>query len=133
VRSTPESREHIVPVWVDCTLIAPVHVWRPSDRAVWYEVVLPKVFRVGLDLGYNLKIVEGMRVTHQRGLKNFSYMIAGDASSLNGLAAPLDEENTKEKFKLHDPGSCLLTFWCQQPNQDHYTGLALDEQRLEPS
>lgn len=130
--SLPEKRDRTVSVEIDCTLISPPHVWRHCDSSVWHEVVLPKVFRVGMEIGHNLKISHGMRVSQQVGLKGFEYMIIGDATTLRGLAAPMDEEDTKQKFKVDDPKGCLLTYWFARSNQDLFSGLTPEEQELEP-
>lgn len=127
--SSPEQREHTVALDVDCALIAPHHVWCHKDFSVWYEIVLPRVFRVGVEPGVNLEFSNDFRVTLQTGLRQFEYMVIGDATTLSGLAAPMDEEQTKDIFKLHDPGGCLLRFWCDKPNRDYYTGLEIEKQQ----
>jgi hypothetical protein len=130
--SAADQRTQTVALDVDCVLIAPPHVWCHSDFQVWYEVVLPRVFRVGMEPGVNLTFSDDFRATVQTGLRQFNSMVIGDATTLSGLAAPMDEEQTPERFKVHDPGGCLLRFWCDHPNQDHYTGLAVEGQELDP-
>lgn len=130
--SSSEQRDQTVAVYVDCSVLAPHHVWCHVNHQVWFEVVLPRVFRVGLEPGASLSFSDQHIVSEQRQLKRFDYMIIGDANTLKGLAAPMDEEGTTERFKLHDPGGCLLKFWCDQPNLDHYASLVPEEQELEP-
>ena len=129
--SAPDKRDHTVAVDVDATTLAPHHVWRHDTRQVWYEVVCPEILRVGLEPGVKLQFDTTGRVLARPCLRRFSYMVIGDATTLDGLGAPLDEENTTQTFKVHDAGAPPLELWFENANTDQYSRLTTTEQEFE--
>lgn len=66
-------------------------------------------------------------------IKVFDYVIIGDAGTLDGLAAPFDEEETKqithlEKITLETD---LFDFWLANQNTDLVSGRNTDFRQLE--
>ena len=64
--------------------------------------------------------------------KRFDYVVIGDAQTVDGLAAPFNEENTSHIFKFEqlqkDPG--LLRFWFKYGNSDRYSGVDVEMAQL---
>ncbi len=133
-RSSTRDRDATIPVWLPVGLISPNHLLRfvPPDGA-YYEVVLPEVVRVGLQPGRSLAIQDD-RVTADAGdLRTFDYVICGDASTTEGLAAPYDEENTRQVLHLENlQVEDVFEFWLRNMNTDQVTGRDPDPRLLEP-
>jgi hypothetical protein len=58
-RQAVADRARTLALWVDWELLAPNHLWlhRPTANFAHYEIVLPKVSRVGIRPGDNLQLV----------------------------------------------------------------------------
>jgi hypothetical protein len=97
-KQTAADRARTLALWVDCELLAPCHLWkhRPMDSPAYYEVVLPKVFRVGIKPGENLRIVAGEVQAAEPSRQFFRYVIVGDGDTHEGLQAPFHEEETTQ-------------------------------------
>jgi len=128
--SSPARRTRTLWVYVDPALIAPSHLLRHETDRVWYEVSCPAIYRVGVEPGRTLPW-DGTRVVPGPAHKVFDYMVIGDATSVDGLGAPLDEENTSDTFRIHRIRQQPLEFWFEQSNQDHFTDLVGPEQEFE--
>lgn len=106
--------------WVDVELISPAHLWVhvPHHGATYYEVVLPKVFRVGVDPGQTLPISGGRICMTPKNCKNFDYVIVGDGDTREGLLAPYHEEETLQIAKIdHAPiGQEIIGRWYEKKN-----------------
>lgn len=74
------------------------------------------------------------RIHRQEGLKAFDYIVVGDCTTLDGLAAPYDEENTAHIMKVEGmtPGTTILDFWFARGNSDLYTGKTVTMQEFQP-
>ncbi|MEG3619686.1 hypothetical protein V5T82_14565 [Magnetovibrio sp. PR-2] len=132
----PDQRDKRLGLWINCTNIAPNHLWmhKPMDRPAYYEIVLPKVFRVGLELGATVLIDQGVACVPDEMRKIFQYVIVGDADTDAGLTAPYHEEETTslakiEKLALDDD---IIGFWKENANSDHYSGRILEHAELHP-
>jgi hypothetical protein len=57
-------------------------------------------------------------------------VVIGDATTVAGLAAPYDEEDTTFLLKIERPlaGSNILDFWFLNSNQDLFTGKIVETQ-----
>jgi hypothetical protein len=60
--------------------------------------------------------------------------VLGDATTLEGLAAPFDEENTKQKFLIQNTVGyhSLLDYWVAHANRDLVSGREFEEQQFQP-
>ena len=65
--------------------------------------------------------------------KHVEYVVIGDATSVYGLAAPYDEEDTTFILKLERPesGSNILDFWFKHSNRDLYSGKVIELQSFD--
>lgn len=116
--------------WVDVEVISPSHLWlhRPRDEAAYYEVVLPKVFRVGVNPDQTIPI-KGTRVNIGcQDCKTFMYVIVGDADTEWGLTAPFHEEETFQLAKIDviPTGSEIIGTWYEKQNSYVFPHLAVE-------
>ena len=134
-RESTKGRTHAIALIVPSALISPPHLlFHPqvtSDPA-YYEVVCPEIFRVGLHPGGVLSIRRGKALLNVAALKQFRYVVVGNASELAGLAAPFDEEETREVMLLEplDAATDLFTFWSKNRNTDQVTGKRFEPRQL---
>ena len=121
-----------------CGLIAPPHLLlHPPVGAepAYYEVVSPEIVRVGVVPSAKLRLA-GSEVSVEAGnLKRFAYVIIGDAQSVAGLAAPYEEEETRQVTHLEQLGADIdfFTFWLTHQNTDQVSGRLIEPRRLAPS
>jgi hypothetical protein len=73
--------------WVDVETISPSHLWlhAPTNYATYYEIVLPKVFRIGVAPGQPIPIQGNRLKIKSKECQNFEYVIVGDADTGAGL------------------------------------------------
>lgn len=109
--------------WLDVELIAPNHLWlhAPHGSATYYEVVLPKVFRVGVEPGQILPISGAIIDMNPDDCRNFQYVIVGNGDTREGLLAPYHEEETLQIAKIDEAseGSEIIDRWYE--NRNTYT------------
>lgn len=129
-RASTNDRTATLRFWIESTWLAPQHIWKhyPPDRAVFYEVANPFTHRIGLLPGSTLELKDDHELEPAAALNRFHYAVVGDCSSLQGLAAPFDEENTKHilKFEPPKPGEDFLSAWRRMANQPRYPELSPD-------
>lgn len=131
---TAAQRSHALTFWVDCSLLAPNHLWmhQPTGKPAYYEIVLPKVFRVGLQVGKSI-LVDGNEVqVPPADRKEFSYVIVGDADSQEGLEAPYNEEKTTKVARIESIGlnDDIIAFWKRNGNTDQFSGRIIEQAEL---
>lgn len=121
-RESTTGRTARLPVSVATDLLAPPHllIHRPLGDQAYYEVVGPEIYRVGVQPGVALAYANATATVDPGSLKRFEYVVVGDASTLDGLAAPYDEEETKEVVHVEklDAGLDLFDFWQANQNSD---------------
>jgi hypothetical protein len=77
-----------VAVEVPAALLAPPHLFfHPFHEGAYYETVGPEIFRIGLVPGAKLPIPLGLASPSSQDLKRFQYIVLGDTSCVEGLAA----------------------------------------------
>ncbi len=84
---------------VPCGIIAPTHLYIHPNVGVnptYYEVIGPEIVRVGVNPKASLRFSGREISALGLDLKHFDYVVLGDASTITGLAAPHDEEETRE-------------------------------------
>ena len=64
--------------------------------------------------------------------KQFDYVIVGDATTVAGLAAPYNEEETSHIWKIEraPDQSTMLDFWMEHGNTDHFSGKTPEMQQF---
>lgn len=129
-RSSPEKRDQVIDIFVDADLLSPAHMLRHQGVPVWWEMVLPSVYRVGVEPGTTIRFSKD-QMEEPMYPKRFDYHVIGDATSLEGLAAPFDEENTLHIFKVQGGDMPPLAFWKANANTDQYSGNETSLQEFE--
>jgi hypothetical protein len=106
--------------WVDVETISPSHLWLhiPTNDATYYEIVLPKVFRVGVAPGQPIRIKGRRLEITPKECRNFEYIIVGDADTYAGLISPYHEEETLQLAKIDEipDGLEIIGRWWEKQN-----------------
>lgn len=133
-RENTNNRKATIKFLVDSTIISPKHLWKhfPKNQAVFYEVCMPFIFRIGGEPD-KLLTFKNSQIERQENIKSFNYQVVGNATKFTGLEAPYDEENTKEIFKIEnlDDSKNILEFWFDNTNSDQYSGKIIEYQKFE--
>lgn len=132
-RGSTKDRSAVLIHLVDCSCLAPQHVWRhDSLEGVWYEICNPFTHRIGLQPDRRLPIIGSAIRSGSFSQKQFDYLIVGDATTVTGLAAPYNEEETSHIWKIERiaEGSTMLDFWMEHGNTDHFSGKAPEMQEF---
>lgn len=131
-RESTTNRTETLSQWVDATHLAsqPSYRHQDPDGFGFHEVVCPFVHRIGVEHSTNIHMSDNKLVPISS--KNFDYAIVGDATSLTGLAAPYDEEETDEVFKIEhiDEGEDIISFWVANANTDQFSGKVVEKAEL---
>lgn len=121
-RESTTGRTARLPITVATNLLAPPHllIHRPLNDQAYYEVVGPEIYRVGVQPGAALAYASAIATADPALLKRFDYVVIGDASTLDGLSAPYDEEETREVVHIEklNAGVDLFDFWQENQNSD---------------
>ena len=131
----PAKREAHIELWIDAAVLAPQHVYRHDEGlAVYYELPHPFIHRVGTEPGQPLVFDADRNIHDQKGLKRFDYAVVGDCTTLAGLAAPYDEEDTTHVLKVEriPAGTTMLNFWFDRGNTDLFSGKKVELQEFQP-
>ena len=120
-RASTRDRNATLRLWMPVEAISTPHIWKHKDFSVFYEISHPWIHRIGLQPGQNLDFVGGTATPALGALRRFDYAILGDCSTISGLIAPYDEENTEETFQIQSlEGTNLFDFWAANENTDLY-------------
>jgi hypothetical protein len=116
--------------WVNLEVIAPNHLWlhKPEGDATYYEVVLPRVFRVGVEPGRALPIRGTLLDVMPSDCKRLGFVIVGDADTENGLKAPFHEEETLELAKIDEipKGNEIIGRWQDMQNRFLFSDMKVE-------
>jgi len=129
----PSKRDMSVETWADSATLAPQHIYRhDEDGIVYYELPHAFINRIGAEPKRNVLFDDRNRIHQQPGLKTFDYVVVGDCTTIAGLSAPYDEEDTTHIMKIEriPNGVTMLDFWFLHPNQDHYSGKDIELQKF---
>lgn len=120
-RESTSNRTAVLSYWVDSSLLATQPVYKHKGAfPVYYEVVCPFIYRLGVESRTKIKINGDSIIPESP--KKLDYAIVGDATLEDGLRAPFDEENTKEILKIEIiPGQKdIIMFWLNNQNSNQY-------------
>lgn len=119
---------------IDSTIISPNHLLKhdPTDSHVFYEIAAPLIQRIGVE-PQKLLFYENNFIFSQENIKNFELIVIGDATKIEGLRAPFDEEDTSYTFKINplDSETNILEFWFQNANTAIYPNIQTETQEFE--
>ncbi len=119
-KRSPHEIEIPMPFWVDVETISPSHLWlhAPFQEANYYEIVLPKVFRIGVAPSQTIPLAGKKLAITPENCRSFEYVIVGDADTPEGLTAPYHEEETLQiaKIDLASAGTEIIGRWSENQN-----------------
>ncbi len=121
---------------VPCEIIAPAHLYFHPNvglNGAYYEIVGSEILRVGVKPAATLRI-SGHEVDVARtNIKPFDYVVLGNAGTLDGLAAPYNEEETKEVAHLEklDSATDFFKFWWDNQNTDQVADRTFEARKLQ--
>lgn len=132
---TPLDMDHSLGFWVDVETISPSHIWlhRPMSKPAYYEVVLPRVFRVGVSPKYRLPLDRNRVSIDSTAAKTLQYVVVGDASSPEGLAAPYSEEETLllAKIDILSEGIEIIARWKEKANICLFSNMKIELAKIQ--
>ena len=127
-RESTSNRRHSIACWARADFLASQHIYRhaPVHGAVYYEIVCPFIQRVGGNVGSVIKVKRN--TLSPVSPKQFEYVVVGDASSLEGLRAPYEEEETNEIWKIDSASGNreIISHWSANPNSDLYSQIPVE-------
>ena len=122
-RESTANRNENIELFIDTTnLFSPNLLFhRPSGIIPFYEVCNSYIYRVGVDINSSLKYDNAVYSSRKTPIQD--YIVAGDCTTIDGLMAPYDEEDTSEIFKIEplSDKTNILDFWCNNANQELYS------------
>lgn len=129
-RQRTVDRDRSLRFWVDVETVAPSHLWLhvPMSEPAYYEIVLPRVLRVGVSPGRTIPF-KGMAITiRPEDCKYSGYVIVGNADTQEGLVAPYREEETQSLAKVDEipPGSEIIARWHEKQNTHLYSDIDVE-------
>ena len=123
-RESTNERTHTISAWVYTDELAPQPCFRhlPQSEPGYHEIVCPFIHRIPSKPGGVVGIQDGILEPQQ--LMPLYHAVVGDATTIEGLRAPYDEEDTKELLKTEqiELPDDIMSFWMEQPNMNHYDG-----------
>jgi hypothetical protein len=121
---------------VDAALVAPQnYLLHRGSPAMWHEVILPDVFRVGVTdhvalIGsqpFEVSLAQLVNPAPQ------TYVIEGFAWELDGLRAPYEEQDASAAHTWRfETGDEPIAAWFAHANTDRYTALEAPIDKWEP-
>jgi hypothetical protein len=128
-RESTNNRTHTLSHWINTTHLSPQPCYKhtPMYGGVYYAIVSPFIHRIGVELNTTLLINDGF--IEPKGHKLMDYTIVGDATTIDGLKAPYDEENTDEKLLieyLKEPEE-IMNFWFKNANTNQTNNKRIEE------
>ena len=118
-RENTENRTATLSYMVPAHYISPHHILKhsPHGEAVYYEISTPFIHRVQIAKGASLAFRD-LSILETKDVINHDFIIIGDATTLDGLQAPYDEENTTHIFKIqYLENETMLDFWFKNSNK----------------
>ena len=116
-RASTRDRKATLSLWLPAEAVSTPHLWQHVGPPVVYEVAHPWISRIGLQPGHVLDFAAGAATPDPSALRHFEYAVIGDCTTVEGLEAPFDEENTTNTFVVQDlAGSDVFTFWRSNAN-----------------
>lgn len=115
--------------------ISSPHIWRhtPFNSPVYYEIASPFIYRVPILPNDKLFFNNQLQILENNLIKSNDYIVIGDARNIKGLAAPFDEENTKEicKIEFLESGQEIINYWFEHGNTDQFSNKDTNLQEFE--
>jgi hypothetical protein len=128
-RESTNNRTYTLSHWVDTSFLSPQPCYRhhPPNGLGYHEIVSPFIQRIGAEFESTIAI--NSERLFPLNLKSLGFVVVGDATTIDGLAAPFDEENTEEKLKIEymsNPKE-IISFWVENANTNQVDNKIIEE------
>lgn len=136
-RENTLNRKATLSFFVDSTKLESQHIYRhvfTNSNPIYYEICNPFIYRIGLHPNGHLHFEDNNYLAYNSSkIVNFNYVVVGDSTTLEGLSAPYDEENTKDIFKIEKMKNDenILDYWFKESNKDHFSKKEVKYQKFE--
>jgi len=131
-RESTSRRTEVLSYWISAAKLAAQSAYRHRNDfgSGYHEVVCPFVHRIGVD-PHAVVAIDGDHL-EPRYPKKFDYVIVGNATKIDGLAAPYDEEDTNDILKIEciSSDADIISFWFDNANSDQFSVKSVEEARL---
>jgi len=130
-RSTTEDRKHTIQFFIPVESIDVKHIYLHNQGHLFFELCFPYIHRTKLKAGSVLPFTDKFFIENSPPIVTSDYSIIGDARTLEGLAAPFEEDETKFIYKIEDCGKQTIhDFWFGHENRDLYKGKNIESLKL---
>ncbi len=132
-RESTNKRTHTLSHWVNTAYLSPQPCYRhlPPNGFGYHAIVSPFIQRVGVEFNTTISIDNGLLKPNK--LKSLGFAVIGEATTISGLAAPYDEENTEHKLKIEymkQPEE-IISFWMSHSNTNQTDNKTIEEVEFE--
>jgi hypothetical protein len=132
-RESTNNRIYTLSHWVDTSFLSPQPCYRhhPPNGFGYHEIVSPFIQRIGVE--FESRIAIKNERLFPLNPKSLGFAVVGDATIIDGLAAPFDEENTEEKLKIEymsNPNE-IIKFWVENANTNQVDNKIIEEVEFE--
>ena len=119
-RENVENRNSTLSLMVPAEYIAPQHILKhsPVNQTVYYEMSAPFIHRIQIKILSSINF-DCSKIIISKNVIYHEIIIIGDATTLDGLNAPFDEENTTHMFKIEFLNNqSMHEFWFENSNSN---------------
>lgn len=135
-RENSTNRNYKMNFYVASHLLSPQHIYKHflADTGIYYEICKPFIYRICCADKNDYITFKDSLIFEVSSLHSSNYIIMGDCSTKDGLAAPYNEDDTAHIFKIeHASDLSVLDFWFTYSNSDLFSDKFADlEMYVEP-
>lgn len=128
-RESTINRKHTLSQWVNASYLSPqpCYIHLPPNGYGYHAIVSPFVHRLGVEVDSTI-LIENAHLK-PKNLKSMGYTVIGDATTVKGLEAPYDEEDTEEKLmiELIKAPEEIIEFWMKNANTNQTNNKQIEE------
>ena len=128
-RESTNNRTRTLSHWVNASHLSPQPCYRhlPPDGLAYHAIVSPFIHRLGVEIDSTVLIENGH--LKPKSLKSMGYTVIGEATTVVGLEAPYNEEDTEGKLMIEfikDPEE-IIEFWMKNANTNQTNNKEIEE------
>ena len=132
-RESTNNRTHTLSQWINTTHLSPQPCYRhtsPNELGC-HAIVSPFIQRVGVEINTTILIENGYLKPKRP--KSMGFTVIGDATTISGLEAPYDEENTEGKLMIEymKKSEEIIGFWMKNANTNQTDNKVIEEVMFE--
>ncbi|MDD2468629.1 MAG: hypothetical protein PHI97_32025, partial [Desulfobulbus sp.] len=132
-RESTNNRTHTLSQWINTAYLSPQPCYRhlPPNGFGYHAIVSPFIQRVGVEFDTTILIHNGYLKPKRP--KAMGYTVIGEATTVAGLEAPYDEENTEGKLMIeymNEPEE-IIEFWINNANTNQTDNKSIEKVMFE--